>query len=67
MKDETNDTTSDEERPQPDSELWRKIDGEAEMLRRRTTPAYLKQQIMDALPEEPPKPWYDRIFRRKEP
>jgi hypothetical protein len=65
MKDEKNDATrEDGEESQPDSELWRRIDGEAEMLRRRTTPAYLKQQIMDALPEEPPKPWYERILRR---
>jgi hypothetical protein len=65
MKDDRSGKIDGEEaESQPDSELWRKIDGEAEMLRRRTTPAYLKQQIMDALPEEPPKPWYERIFRR---
>lgn len=50
--------------PDKDSELWRKIDSEAEMLRKRTTPSYLKQQILDSLPEEPPKPWYQRILRR---
>ena len=64
MRDEKKKTTGEEGEAQPDSELWRKIDGEAEMLRQRTTPAYLKQQIMDALPEEPPKPWYERILRR---
>lgn len=44
--------------------VWDKINDEAEMLRRRTTPVYMKQRIMDALPEapEPAKPWYKRVL-----
>ncbi|CAN5658422.1 hypothetical protein BH23GEM1_BH23GEM1_06120 [soil metagenome] len=46
------------------SPIWDKINDEAEMLRSRTTPAYMKQRIMDALPEkpEPAKPWYKRVL-----
>lgn len=46
------------------SPLWDKINDEAEMLRSRTTPVYMKQRIMDALPEapEPSKPWYKRVL-----
>jgi len=46
------------------SPIWDKINDEAEMLRRRTTPVYMKQRIMDALPEapEPAKPWYKRVL-----
>ena len=46
------------------SPLWDKINDEAEMLRSRTTPVYMKQRIMDALPEkpEPAKPWYKRVL-----
>jgi len=44
--------------------VWDKINDEAEMLRRRTTPVYMKQRIMDALPEAPEsaKPWYKRVL-----
>lgn len=44
--------------------VWEKINDEAEMLRSRTTPVYMKQRIMDALPEapEPAKPWYKRVL-----
>lgn len=46
------------------SPLWEKINDEAEMLRSRTTPVYMKQRIMDALPEapDPGTPWYKRIL-----
>ena len=47
------------------SPLWDKINDEAEMLRKRTTPVYMKQRIMDALPENPEpakEPWYKRIL-----
>jgi|AntRauTorckE6833_2_1112554.scaffolds.fasta_scaffold46821_1 hypothetical protein len=46
------------------SPIWDKINDEAEMLRSRTTPVYMKQRIMDALPEapEPAKPWYKRVL-----
>ena len=49
---------------QEQSPLWDKINDEAEMLRSRTTPVYMKQRIMDALPEapEPAKPWYKRVL-----
>ena len=49
---------------QTKSPLWDKINDEAEMLRSRTTPVYMKQRIMDALPEkpEPAKPWYKRVL-----
>lgn len=49
---------------QAKSPLWDKINDEAEMLRSRTTPVYMKQRIMDALPEapEPSKPWYKRVL-----
>lgn len=50
--------------PDETSPLWDKINDEAEMLRSRTTPVYMKQRIMDALPEapEPAKPWYKRVL-----
>lgn len=46
------------------SPIWDKINDEAEMLRSRTTPVYMKQRIMDALPEtpEPAKPWYKKVL-----
>ena len=49
---------------QDQSPLWDKINDEAEMLRSRTTPVYMKQRIMDALPDkpEPAKPWYKRVL-----
>jgi hypothetical protein len=56
--------TTPEPKPEKEGEVWRKIDSEAETLRRRTTPTYMKQRIMDALPDEPPKPWYKRIFKK---
>lgn len=44
--------------------VWERINDEAGMLRSRTTPVYMKQRIMDALPEkpEPAKPWYKRVL-----
>jgi hypothetical protein len=57
MDDKKNDKPPAE---QDKAAVWDKINDEAEMLRRRTTPVYMKQRIMDALPEapEPAKPWY---------
>ncbi len=34
-------------------ELWTRINAESEMLRRRTTPVHVQQQIMAALPDAP--------------
>ena len=61
MDDKKNDKTPAE---QDKAAVWDKINDEAEMLRRRTTPVYMKQRIMDALPEapEPAKPWYKRVL-----
>ncbi len=39
----------------PDSELWKKINSETEMLRRRTTPMYVQQRILSSLPDPPAK------------
>lgn len=91
MTDHDNDpagTPDDEAATPPESELWKKITGEAEMLRDRKTPVYLKQQIMDSLddkaandrlwkrltgesegladrfPDEAPRPWYQKLFRK---
>ncbi len=60
MDDKKNDKTAE----QGKSAVWDKINDEAEMLRSRTTPVYMKQRIMDALPEapEPAKPWYKRVL-----
>ena len=83
------DSEGDDGDPQAENpELWKKITGEAEMLRDRRTPVFLKQQIMDSLDdkeandklwkrltgeveglsdrfaEEPPRPWYDKLFRK---
>jgi hypothetical protein len=41
--------------------LWKKITGEAERLRDRRTPVYLKQQIMDSLED---KEGNDRLWKR---
>ena len=60
----TEDDKTNAPEPPPDDELWKKISSEVEMLRSRTTPVYMKQRIMDALPEEPPEPWYKRIFKK---
>lgn len=61
MDDKKNEKTPAE---QDKAAVWDKINDEAEMLRRRTTPVYMKQRIMDALPEapEPAKPWYKRVL-----
>ena len=45
------DKENDKPAGQGTSPLWEKINDEAEMLRSRTTPVYMKQRIMDALPE----------------
>lgn len=45
----------DESDPPPDSELWKKINDETEMLRRRTTPMHVQQRILSALPDPPAK------------
>ncbi len=45
----------DESDPPPDSELWKKINDETEMLRRRTTPMYVQQRILSSLPDPPAK------------
>ncbi len=60
MSDKKDDRVSEKDK----SPLWDKINDEAEMLRSRTTPVYMKQRIMDALPEapEPSKPWYKRVL-----
>jgi hypothetical protein len=39
----------------PDTQLWKKINDETEMLRRRTTPMHVQQAIMSALPDPPAK------------
>lgn len=44
---------SDEPDLPPDSELWKKINNETEMLRRRTTPMHVQQRILSSLPEIP--------------
>jgi hypothetical protein len=41
---------NDSEAP-PDSELWKRINNETEMLRRRTTPIAVQQRILSALPD----------------
>lgn len=43
----------DESDPPPDSELWKKINSETEMLRRRTTPMHVQQKILSSLPDPP--------------
>lgn len=60
MDDKKTDKTEEKDK----AAVWDKINDEAEMLRRRTTPVYMKQRIMDALPEapEPAKPWYKRVL-----
>jgi hypothetical protein len=45
----------DESDPTPDSELWKKINSETEMLRRRTTPMHVQQRILSSLPDPPAK------------
>lgn len=47
--------------PPENSEVWKKITGEVEMLRDRKTPVYLKQQIMDNLDD---KAANDRLWKR---
>jgi hypothetical protein len=47
--------------PPANSELWKKITGEVEMLRDRRTPVYLKQQIMDNLDD---KAANDRLWKK---
>lgn len=39
----------------PDSDLWKKINSETEMLRRRTTPIHVQQRILSSLPDPPAK------------
>ncbi len=39
----------------PNSELWKKINSETEMLRRRTTPMHVQQKILSSLPDPPAK------------
>lgn len=39
----------------PNSELWKKINDETEMLRRRTTPMHVQQRILSSLPDPPAK------------
>lgn len=60
MDDKKNEKPADADK----AAVWEKINDEAEMLRQRTTPVYMKQRIMDALPEapEPAKPWYKRVL-----
>jgi hypothetical protein len=44
-------------------DLWTKIDGEAELLRSRTTPLYVHKRIMESLPDDMyqlNEPWYRR-------
>ncbi len=45
----------------PDSELWKKINSETEMLRRRTTPMHVQQKILSALPDPPAKTQQERV------
>lgn len=39
----------------PDTALWKKINDETDMLRRRTTPMHVQQRILSALPDPPKK------------
>ncbi len=44
-------------------ELWTRINGEAELLRSRTTPLYVHKRIMDSLPDDmyrQSERWYHR-------
>ena len=45
----------DESELPPNSELWKKINNETEMLRRRTTPMHVQQRILSSLPDPPSK------------
>ena len=53
--DRDKDARSDESDSPPDSELWKKINSETEMLRRRTTPMHVQQKILSSLPDPPSK------------
>jgi hypothetical protein len=53
----------DESDPPPDSELWKKINSETEMLRRRTTPMHVQQRILSALPDPPSKAQQTSSFK----
>jgi hypothetical protein len=55
------DSAEDDDPQAENPELWKKITGEAEMLRDRRTPVYLKQQIMDSLDD---KEANDRLWKR---
>jgi hypothetical protein len=57
----------DESDPTPDSELWKKINSETEMLRRRTTPMHVQQRILSALPDPPSKTQQNRGQPRLSP
>lgn len=39
----------------PDTALWKKINDETELLRRRTTPMHVQQRILSSLPDPPQK------------
>lgn len=57
----------DESDPPPDSELWKKINSETEMLRRRTTPMHVQQRILSSLPDPPSKAQQARVSSRLSP
>jgi hypothetical protein len=57
----------DESDPPPDSELWKRINSETEMLRRRTTPMHVQQRILSALPDPPSKTQQARSSSRMSP
>ena len=51
----------------PDSELWKKINSETEMLRRRTTPMHVQQKILSSLPDPPAKTQQGRAAQKISP
>lgn len=51
----------------PDSELWKKINDETEMLRRRTTPMHVQQRILSSLPDPPVKTQPPKIESKVSP
>lgn len=57
----------DESDPTPDSELWKKINSETEMLRRRTTPMHVQQRILSSLPDPPSKTQQSRSSAKLSP
>ena len=66
-KDPETGVRGDESDPPPDSELWKRINSETEMLRRRTTPMHVQQRILSALPDPPSKTQQASISSKMSP